>query len=166
MTTDVTDYTTYEQDPDETLDYAANFTPHCTRYREPDTDYAVGTRVRPFRPNGFQYSASVAGRTAGREPVWPTTVGGTVVDGSVTWTCEAVSAASLKRTVSAVTWTVDTGLTKSAEALSGTLAVANLGAGTLGEKYFVRAKATCSDSTTPVVAFCVEIVRPKRTVSA
>lgn len=155
----------FQQDPDETLDYSVNYTGHCARLREADTTYATGVRVRPFKPNGFQYNASSGGRTASREPVWPTAVGATVVDGSVTWTCEAVSDSSLARTISGVVWTVDTGLTKSAEALSGTIATCNLGAGTLGEKYLVRAKATCSDSTTPVVAFYVEIARPKRTVS-
>lgn len=38
--------------------------------------------------NGFRYRPSVLGTTAGGEPAWPTTIGGTVVDGTVTWVCD------------------------------------------------------------------------------
>jgi hypothetical protein len=41
------------------------------------------------RPNGRAYKATVAGTTGTTEPVWPTTVGQTVVDGTVTWSCDA-----------------------------------------------------------------------------
>lgn len=39
-------------------------------------------------PAGYAYECTVAGAThATVEPTWPTTLGATVVDGSVTWTC-------------------------------------------------------------------------------
>jgi hypothetical protein len=37
--------------------------------------------------NGFVYKCTVAGTSGGAEPAWPTTIGGTVADGGVTWTC-------------------------------------------------------------------------------
>lgn len=43
--------------------------------------------VVPVTANGFYYKCSVAGTTAGTEPTWPTTIGATVVDGTVTWVC-------------------------------------------------------------------------------
>jgi len=49
---------------------------------------AQGTICHPTVANGFVYVCSVAG-TAAAEPTWPTALGGTVVDGSVTWRCHA-----------------------------------------------------------------------------
>jgi hypothetical protein len=41
-------------------------------------------------PAGYAYECTVAGTThATVEPTWPTTVGNTVTDGGVTWTCRA-----------------------------------------------------------------------------
>lgn len=53
--------------------------------------YAKGDYVRPTANNGFIYEATVAGTAAVGQPAWPTTVGGTVVDGGVTWTCRLKS---------------------------------------------------------------------------
>lgn len=51
------------------------------------TAYTLGTIVRPTAQNGYLYQAVVAGTSAGSQPTWPTTVGLTVVDGTVTWQC-------------------------------------------------------------------------------
>src|SRR5690606_29534928 len=45
---------------------------------------ALGTVARPG--NGHSYVVTTAGVTDDTEPTWPTTAGGTVVDGSATWT--------------------------------------------------------------------------------
>jgi hypothetical protein len=51
------------------------------------TSKAHANNVIPTTTNGFLYRAVVAGTTGGTEPTWPTTIGDTVVDGTVTWRC-------------------------------------------------------------------------------
>jgi hypothetical protein len=55
--------------------------------RANSTAYALGQFVRPATGNGSLYKAIVAGTSAGTVPTYPTTLGGTVVDGGVTWEC-------------------------------------------------------------------------------
>ncbi len=47
--------------------------------------YELNDIIRPITANGRSYIATVAGTSAASEPTWPTTEGGTVVDGGVTW---------------------------------------------------------------------------------
>ncbi len=49
-------------------------------------DRNTESMVRPSTANGFYYYCSGAGTSDSVEPTWPTTVGDTVIDGSVTWT--------------------------------------------------------------------------------
>lgn len=51
-----------------------------------------GNSLQPTTANGFYYAATTSGISGVTEPVWPTIVAATVVDGTVTWTCHAVSA--------------------------------------------------------------------------
>ncbi len=51
------------------------------------TAYALNSYVLPAAPNGFYYKATTAGTSAGTIPTFPTTIGATVTDGTVTWTC-------------------------------------------------------------------------------
>ena len=52
------------------------------------TAKSVGQHVRPTTYNEFYYHCDVAGTThATTEPTWPTTLGSTVTDGTVTWMC-------------------------------------------------------------------------------
>ena len=46
-------------------------------------------QVVPTTANGYYYTCTTAGTTAGTQPSWPMTVGGTVTDGTVVWTCTA-----------------------------------------------------------------------------
>jgi hypothetical protein len=51
------------------------------------TAYALGDYILPAAANGYIYKATAAGTSAGSPPTYPTVVGDTVVDGTVTWTC-------------------------------------------------------------------------------
>ena len=54
------------------------------------TSYNVGDYVNPTSWNGYSYKCTVAGTTGSTEPTWPTTIGDTVTDGTVTWECVAI----------------------------------------------------------------------------
>src|SRR5437868_3469025 len=97
-----------EKDPQAKLDYYVSFERECTRYWTPNTDFASSVRIRPNKHTGFEYASS-GGRSGAREGFgWPTTLGQTVVDGSITWTCQTLSAASFKKTISGVpVWSTD-----------------------------------------------------------
>jgi hypothetical protein len=51
------------------------------------TSYAVGYNARPVLANGLKYICTTAGTSGSTQPTFPTTIGATVVDGTVTWTC-------------------------------------------------------------------------------
>jgi hypothetical protein len=51
------------------------------------TVYVMNEIAIPTTPNGYYYKVTTAGTSDGTEPAsWPTTVGATVTDGTVTWT--------------------------------------------------------------------------------
>jgi hypothetical protein len=51
--------------------------------------YTTNYTVVPTTANGFRYRATTGGTShATTEPTWPTAAGSTVVDNTVTWTCE------------------------------------------------------------------------------
>ena len=152
----------FEKDPGETLEYEADFEEHCARYRKPNTDYSTNTIVLPRAATGFQYKATTGGRTAKGEPRWPLTAAATVVDGSVTWTAEAITTGSLVRTLSSAAWSADTGITLAGASTSGTKSNVLISGGTEGQDYDVVCTGTCSDGTYPVVSFTIKIRRPAR----
>lgn len=51
-----------------------------------NTVYSVDDIVVPTDRNDHYYTVSVAGTSGATEPVWPTDVGDTIADGTVTWT--------------------------------------------------------------------------------
>ena len=55
------------------------------------TAIQLGDTVTPTVANGLLFKALTAGTTGTTEPTWPTTVGATVTDGSVTWEAVAPS---------------------------------------------------------------------------
>lgn len=71
--------------------------------------YRLGDYVRPnpFSRNGYEYECTQAGQVGVSEPAWPTTIAATVDDGSVVWTCRAISNNSLFKTVVSAVWSGD-----------------------------------------------------------
>jgi len=51
--------------------------------------YYQGDVVYPSTANAYQYKCLIAGMSGPTEPTWPTTILGTVTDGTVIWVCEA-----------------------------------------------------------------------------
>jgi len=51
------------------------------------TAYSTGVFVQPATANGYYYKATTGGTSGGSAPAFPTTLGTTVSDGTVTWTC-------------------------------------------------------------------------------
>ncbi|UKL29996.1 right-handed parallel beta-helix repeat-containing protein [Bacillus phage PK1] len=47
--------------------------------------YTVGYYIRPSVSNGKIYKCTTAGTSGSTEPIWPTTPGGTVTDGTIVW---------------------------------------------------------------------------------
>lgn len=104
----------------DTLTWFFDFAGETYRYREPGRVYATNDVVRPHIANGYEYKATTGGQTRGsadvpRTPTWPTS--GTVTDGSVVWSAQAISTDGLSRTVTSKAVTTDTGLTAVSSAI-------------------------------------------------
>jgi len=52
------------------------------------TSYTLGQSVTPTTPNGRRYECITSGTSSAAEPTWPTSVGDTIMDGSVIWKCK------------------------------------------------------------------------------
>jgi len=53
------------------------------------TVHALGVFRRPTVENSLYYEVTTAGTTNATQPTWPTTIGDTVTDGTIVWTCRA-----------------------------------------------------------------------------
>lgn len=123
------------KDPAESLPVTLDLYNLCANFWRPNEQYALNEYIRPTRGRGFSYQAT-AGTSAGREPVWPTTLAATVVDGSITWTTSAAGSNGLNA-VSSPSGTSDpTGLTiGSVSASESTKILATYAGGTEGQDY-------------------------------
>lgn len=70
---------------------------------------------RDPRSTGLEYEVTVAGRTGGRVPMFPTAIGQAVVDGSATLTARAMTAGSLRGTIGTSSFPSVDGVTLSGE---------------------------------------------------
>ena len=64
--------------------------------------------VTPITKNGRKYICTGAGTSGGSQPTWPTTIGNTVVDGTVTWTCSEMSLPNILSRLDALSGTNQT----------------------------------------------------------
>lgn len=71
--------------------------------RANSTAYTLGQIVRPATGNGFLYQVSTAGTSGASIPTYPTVIGQTVTDGTVTWT--AVGSGILVLDAADTSWT-------------------------------------------------------------
>lgn len=55
------------------------------------TSYSAGDTVKPTTENGYIYRCTSGGTSDSSEPSWPTTIGNTVTDNTVTWECWSVN---------------------------------------------------------------------------
>jgi hypothetical protein len=74
--------------------------------RANSTAYTVDQLVRPASANGFVYRCAVAGTSTSSPPTYPTVVGTTVADGTVTWECAGSGVLLLSGTIPS--WTSST----------------------------------------------------------
>jgi hypothetical protein len=117
--------------PGSNLNYEVDFTPALVNWHMRGVYYSSTARVRIPGIPGHEFECTTAGQTGTRPVLWPKTLAATVTDGSVTWTCRALSSDSLLDEVSGTpTWTVPTGITSSSTSVSdnvasGMLAVAS-----------------------------------------
>ncbi len=76
--------------------YIANvYTTSTMQAWRASTAWTTGDMARPVTANGNLYQATTGGTTGSSAPVWPTTAGNTVTDGTVTWTCLGAGTAAL-----------------------------------------------------------------------
>jgi hypothetical protein len=98
--------------------YAFNWTLELSRRWEANTPFSAGVAVRPsseLLQTGFEYESSGGQSNGKKEPKWPTALGGTVTDGSITWTAVSLTNDSLLEQIATSAWQVPVGLSGSGE---------------------------------------------------
>lgn len=127
--------------------------------------YAAGVRVRPAaRPGtGFEYESSGGQSNGKKEPAWPTVLGQSVLDGSITWTCVALSHASLIWRIAGVTYEAPIGITNHAQPYLDEPGAQQIpievSGGTAGETYdlIVSVQCTAAGTSAPLDEIVVRI---------
>lgn len=102
---------------------------------------ALAQYVRPTKGNGYEYECTDAGLTDTEEPDWPETIGETVEDGTVQWTCRDFDS-NATDSIQTHLATGETGITIDGSSVSGTVVLVTVSGGTKGETYEIRCKIT------------------------
>lgn len=148
--------------PSAVYDYGMSFEYQCARQWRAWYDVVENTCIRVFRPgrgSGYQFRATQGGRTGGRLPAFREN--GTTLDGSVVWAPEAISTASLERTINGPpTWSAD-GLTVADQAIAALTAIAKLSSGEDGQDYPVTITAHTNDGLTLVEVGILKVRTPQ-----
>lgn len=122
----------------ETIDRTFDLRGEITRAWRGGVEYGTAEYVRPVSANGYDYECTTAGRTGAREPRWPTTVAGTVADGSVVWTCRAPNSGSADALSGNASVSAPTGITATHQATESTGDITiRFAGGTAGQTYSV-----------------------------
>jgi len=116
--------------------------------------------VRSPTISGLAFEAGGAGETGMSEPAWPRTIGGTVLDGSITWTAVAPGTNAVDP-IASVVWSQinppDSALTITGAANTNEEATATFNAGTQGNVYRVQCAVTTNGGRIYVVQFDLQI---------
>lgn len=82
------------KDPDTSLKVRLRLYALAAVEWKPNEIVAENEHARPRIPNGFAFKCETpgGGTTGSKEPLWPKTLGDTVPDGSLIWTCVAAAA--------------------------------------------------------------------------
>jgi hypothetical protein len=118
--------------------------------RTPGLGVNSGFTFRPPRPfsTGLQYRCCTAGVTSGKpfaQLRWPTTIAGTIADGTAVWTAEAISSASLLSTISSSDWPAVDGLTLTGAANNDLQYQINAAGGVSGQIYEIAHRITLAN---------------------
>ena len=147
------------QRPGNKLVYATDWTERIANLWTPGTLIAANSTIRVKPVTGFQYSSTAGGLTGKTAPAWPTTIGQTVLDGSVTWVCAAVDTTSLLRTIASQVWTLDSGIAATGAIIAGNITSAMIDStGAVdGTDYYARNVVTFSDGSEETAVFLIKV---------
>lgn len=113
--------------------------------------------VRPTAPNGYEYQCTTSGQSGSNEPDWPKSVGGTVTDGSVTWTGIAFGT-NATDTISTASVSADTGITTDSGTIDGSAVNTRVSGGTAGQEYDVTVQVVTADGNTLEIVVRVVVI--------
>lgn len=134
-----------------------DFTQLAARRWRPAALFALSDVIRG-KNAGFEFVASNAGQTSDKEPRWPKAIAATIQDGSILWTAQDVSVASLIKTLVSALWSAPAGITitgESTDAVKQT-ATAYIQADAIG-LYQVTIAPTFSDTPATVEGFAIDV---------
>lgn len=130
------------------LRYGIDWHDWLARLWAPGRAFATGTVVRLKRGvsygQGLQFRATTGGVTGGKEPRWPQSAGLSIPDGTVVWTTEAQSVASLEATITDSQWPTVTGVTLASPLTDDLRTTILVSAGTDGQTYSLLNQITLS----------------------